>query len=159
MKSLRGGSFVASLATGKLASAATATTAAVCGQIELGKPFAPINAISHMAFGEEATRQDEAGLKYTVTGALLNDAACVSWAALHEQFFGRAAQQKKWPIVVAGGGVIAAFAYLTDYHLVPKRMTPGMETRLSTRSLFLVYTSLALALAAGSMLNAKRKGS
>jgi hypothetical protein len=141
--------------TGKLASVVTAATAAACGQVELGKPFAPINAVSHITFGDEATRQDQASLKYTLTGALLNDSACVSWAMLHEQLFGRAAREKKWPLVVAGGGAVAALAYFTDYYLVPKRLTPGFEHRLSQRSLFLIYASMALALVAGSILNAK----
>lgn len=156
MRSLRD-VFVGALSTGKLASAATSTTAVACGQMELGKPFAPLNAVSHIVFGEEAAQQDEASLKYTATGALLNDAACVSWAALHEQFFGRAAQEKKWPLVFGGSAAIAAFAYLTDYHLVPKQYTPGFEKRLSKRSLFFIYASMALALALGSMLNANRR--
>ena len=148
---------IGGLATGKLASAATSTTSAICGQMELGKPFAPLNAVSHIVHGEEAAFQDEASLKYTGTGAMLNDAACVSWAALHEQFFGSAAEKGKWPVVIAGGAAISAMAYVTDYYLVPKRMTPGFEKRLSQRSLFYIYASLALALACGSMLNAKRK--
>src|SRR5687768_15309371 len=148
MRSLRQ-IIIGGLSTGKLASAATTTTAAVCGQIELGKPFAPINAISHIAFGEEAIEQDEASLKYTGTGALINDAACVSWAALNEQFFGRAAQNGNLPLVFGGGALVSGLAYVLDYYLVPKRLTPGLEKRLSSRSLFLIYASLALALALG----------
>jgi hypothetical protein len=156
MKSLRD-IIIGGLATGKLASSATAGAAALCGQIELGKPFAPINALSHVVFGEAAIQQDDVSLKYTATGALVNDAACVSWAALHEQLFGRAADKGNVPLVFAGGAGVAALAYLMDYYLVPKRLTPGIEKRLSSRGLFVVYAALALSLAAGSLLNAKRQ--
>jgi hypothetical protein len=148
---------IGGLSTGKLASAATAGAAALCGQLEIGKPFAPINAISHVVFGVDANEQDEASRKYTATRALVNDAASISWAALHEQLFGRTAEKGNLALVLGGSAGIAALAYLTDYHLVPKRLTPGIEKRLSSRSLFVIYTALALSLAAGSMINAHRK--
>ena len=145
------------LATGKLATVATATTVAICGKAEQNNSVAPINAISHIVFGEEAAKQDQASLKYTGTGLVLHDAACTSWAALHEQFFGSAVDKGNVPSAFLGGGLISLLAYITDYHLVPKRLTPGMEKRLSNRSLLLMYSVLALSLAFGSLLNAKRK--
>lgn len=145
------------LATGKLASIASALTIAACGKAELDNSIAPVNAISHIVFGEEAIAQDEASLKYTATGLLINDAACTSWAALHEQLFGRSIADGNIPLAFAGGGTIAAIAYITDYFLVPKRATPGVEKRLSSRSLLLIYSVLACSLALGSLLNARRK--
>lgn len=145
------------LATGKLASIASATAIAACGKAELDNPVAPLNAISHIAFGEEAARQDAPSLKYTGTGLLLNDAACTSWAALHEQLFGGSISRGKYPLAFAGGGIVALIAYVTDYFLVPKRVTPGVEKRLSSRSLLFIYSVLALSLALGSLLNARRK--
>ena len=145
------------LATGKLATVATAATIAVCGKAELDNPVAPLNAVSHVVFGEEAARQDKASLKYTGTGLVLHDAACTSWAALHEQFFGKSVQEGNVPSAFIGGGLTSAIAYLTDYYIVPKRLTPGVEKRLSSRSLLAMYTVLALSLAFGSLLNAKRK--
>ncbi len=145
------------LATGKLTTLASAAAIALCGKAELGNPIAPLNAISHIAFGEEAEKQDEASLKYTGTGLVLHDAACTSWAALHEQLFGRAVAGGNVPAAFAGGSLIAAVAYITDYYLVPKRFTPGVESRLSGRSLAFIYSVLALSLALGSLLNARRK--
>lgn len=147
------------LATGKLTTLASAAAIAVCGKAELDNPVAPVNAISHIVFGEEAAAQDELSLKYTGTGLMLHDAGCTSWAALHEQLFGRAVAGGNVPMAFAGGGMIALLAYVTDYYLVPKRMTPGVEKRLSGRSLLLIYSVLGLALAAGSLLNARRKRS
>ena len=146
-----------SLATGKLTTLASAAAIAACGQAELKNPIAPLNAVSHIVFGEEAAQQDELSLKYTATGLLLHDAACTSWAVLHEQLVGRAVEKGNVPMAFAGGALVSAIAYFTDYYLVPKRMTPGVEKRLSGRSLLFIYTVLAGGLAVGSLLNAKRK--
>jgi hypothetical protein len=43
-----------------------------------------------------------------------------------------------------GGAGVSALAYVTDYHVVPKRLTPGWEERVSNRSLALIYAVLAL---------------
>ena len=145
------------LATGKLTTLVSTAAIAACGQAELENPIAPINAVSHIVFGDEAARQNDLSVKYTATGLLLHDAACTSWAALHEQLVGDAVEKGCVPAAFAGGALVSALAYFTDYYLVPKRMTPGVEKRLSGRSLFLIYTVLAGGLAAGSLLNAKRK--
>jgi hypothetical protein len=44
---------------------------------------------------------------------------------------------------------------VTDYYVVPKRVTRGFEKRLSDPALFGVYAALALSLAAGSLLNGR----
>jgi len=50
------------------------------------------------------------------------------------------------------GAAVSAMAYVADYYLVPKRFTPGFEKRLSNRSLFAIYSTLALSLAAGHLM-------
>jgi hypothetical protein len=137
--------------SGAVSSAATAATAAVCGQIEKRNAVAPINAISHIAWGEESFEQSAPSLKYTVTGLALNDSAHYSWAVLFEALFGEKAEQGNVPHALMGGAVVSAIAYLTDYHVVPKRFTPGFEAHLSSRSLLVVYIVLALSLAAGGL--------
>ena len=49
-----------------------------------------------------------------------------------------------------------ALAYVIDYKIVPKRLTPGFEYVLPRRSLATVYVVKALALAAGGLLAARR---
>ena len=58
---------------------------------------------------------------------------------------------------VLGGPAIAALAYLTDYYVVPKRLTPGFEERLSGRSMFGIYALLGATLPLASLLFGKRK--
>jgi len=158
------------LRTGGVASAATTLAAAVCGVIEERNAVAPLNSVSHIAWGDRAARQESASWKYTLTGLALNSAAVTSWATLHELFFGQGShaldassnQSKRTAPVQAmtrvvaksllGGAVISSLAYVTDYKLVPAWLTPGFEKRLSNRSLLGIYVSLALGLALGGLL-------
>ncbi|MCE4547564.1 MULTISPECIES: hypothetical protein [unclassified Caballeronia] len=46
------------------------------------------------------------------------------------------------PTVVTAAATSALIAYVIDYHAVPKRVTPGLEARLSKRSLTMPYVAL-----------------
>lgn len=143
------------LQTGITASAATTVAAAVCGALEQESPLAPINAVSHIPWGDEAARHDELSWRYTATGVALNTAAVTSWAAIYEWGCGHLADDDVQG-ALAGGAMVSALAYLTDYHVVPERLTPGFEKRLSNRSLLGIYATLALSLAAGRLARARR---
>lgn len=143
--------------TGTLAATLVALTAASLGKAENGRAIAPINAISHILWGEHAGRRVKPSFKYTGTGLALNEVASIFWGVIYEKFFGLAARRGNIGKALAGGAVVAAAAYVTDYHLVPKRFTPGFEKRLSGRSLFGVYAAMALALGAGSLLHRRRR--
>lgn len=140
-----------SLCTGMVAGAASTLAAAACGEMENGNAIAPLNAMSHIAWGEEAAMRSEASWKYTATGVALALGATTSWASLHELFFGRSADEGDVAETFLGGAFVSALAYVTDYHIVPAWLTPGFEKRLSDRSLLGIYTALALGLAVGSL--------
>lgn len=142
--------------TGTLAATLVALTAGSLGKLESGRAIAPINAISHILWGDHAARRVKPSLKYTGTGLALNEVASIFWSVIYEKFFGRAARRGNVAKALAGGAVVAAAAYVTDYHLVPKRLTPGFEKRLSRRALFGVYAAMALSLGAGALLTKKR---
>ena len=147
-----------SLASGTVAGLAISAVAALAGKRETASYAAPINATSHILWGDEAARHDRASLKYTATGFVLNHLAAVMWAAVHERWVAPAVA--RWsatrpslaPLAAtAGGAAVAAGAYVTDYYLVPRRFTPGYEKRLSGQSLALIYGALALGLAAATL--------
>lgn len=141
-----------SLKLGALAGAATTAAVAALSQRETGSAVAGLNAVSHIAWGDEAARQRKASLKYTLTGLALNAAAVAGWALLHEVLFaGR--RQRGWARPLAAGAATAALAYVVDYHVVPQRLTPGFEKRLSRPALAAVYGVLAASLAASRALN------
>jgi hypothetical protein len=150
-----------SLVSGTVAAIASAAVASAAGRRETQSAAAPLNATSHMVWGDKAARRDGGSAKYTVTGFLLHHAAAVFWAAIYETWFAPSQDRSQGgndsilkPL--AGAVVVAAGAYVTDYHIVPRRLTPGFEMRLSGKSLAMIYGALALGLAASSIARAKR---
>jgi len=143
--------------TAAVAAAATTLAAAACGAIERGNPAAPLNAVSHIAWGDTAARRRKVSLKYTGVGVLLNAAAMVSWAAFHHVAFKPAERRSGAVEGLMRGAGTAAIAYVIDYHVLPKRLTPGLEKRLSRWSVFSVYAALAVSLAVGERLAASSR--
>jgi hypothetical protein len=144
-----------SLRTGTIAGVATTIAIAACGQAEERNAVAPLNAISHILWGDRAASQDDVSAEYTLTGLALNGAAVISWAALFEMLFGGKAKQGDMAMSLLGGAATAALAYVVDYYVVPERLTPGFEKRLSDRSLLAIYAVLALSLGVGGLLKGR----
>jgi hypothetical protein len=128
------------------ASVATTAAVAICGQVEDGNSIAPLNAISHILWGDEAANAENACLDHTLAGVALNTAAVTCWSAVYEFVFGERARRGSLAAAMLGGISTAGLAYVTDYYIVPKRLTPGFEKRLSPASMFAVYSALALSL-------------
>ena len=139
--------------TATAATAFTTVAATFCGVLENRNAAAPVNAVSHIAFGDKAARQDAVSMQYTGVGAALNSAAMVSWAGFHHLVFRPHQRRASFADAFVRGAVTAAIAYVVDYHVVPKRLTPGFEKRLSNRSLFVIYAALAAGLALGDQLS------
>lgn len=160
------------MTSGTLGGLAVAITASIAGKRENGSYSAPLNATSHIIWGNEAAREDSASLKYTLTGFLLNHASAIFWALFYEKWFGgrrgpdtRGAESRKasakGPIEagqvakpILGAAAVTAGAYITDYHLIPERFTPGFEKRLSGKSLAAIFAALAVGLAARDLIDA-----
>lgn len=147
------------LTSGTVSGLAVSAVAALAGKRQTASYAAPLNATSHILWGDEAARHDGTSLKYTASGFLLNHLAAVMWAAVHERWVmpaisrWSAARPALAPLAATmGGAAVAAGAYVTDYYLVPRRFTPGFEMRLPGKSLALIYGALAVGLAAGSLL-------
>jgi hypothetical protein len=146
-----------SLCTGAISGVATTLGVAACGRMEDRRALAPLNAVSHIAWGDEAARRTGWSWKYTFTGILLNLVAVTGWAAVYHLLFDRAIKKREIAVAVLGGPIVSAAAYITDYKIVPKRFTPGFEKRLSSKSMFCVYATLAAALAAGAICSVSKK--
>jgi hypothetical protein len=138
------------LTTGAVATVATTAAVAAFGQAEIGNAVAPINAVSHILWGEQAAKVEEMDATHTLTGLAFNAAAVTGWAGVHEFLMPRTGP-RRFDQALLTGTVVSALAFVTDYYIVPKRFTPGFEKRLSNFSLFGVYSTLALSLASGSM--------
>jgi len=134
------------VAAGGASSLAVAATAAWRAGVEGQPAWQPINAVSHIAWGPCAAEEQRLSARYTGLGLLLNGAACVFWAWLYRRWR-RSERGPVSPLRLAGRGVtISALAYVTDYYLVPRRLTPGFELSLSRRSFHWLYSALAAGL-------------
>lgn len=133
------------LVAGSIVCAVTVTAVALRGRADSGSAVAPINATSHVLYGPEAASADRPDLRHTIPGLLINAGACVFWATVYERLFEREPGSRPAHAVL-GGTVVAALAYLVDYHLVPKRLTPGWEERVSGRSLAMIFAAMAASL-------------
>lgn len=135
---------------GTLATVATTAALLLAGDRE-GSRVAPLNAVSHIAFGDDAYEHEEPSLKHTTAGFTLNALATASWALVHEALFGLRGRSSI-PAALATGAAVSALAYAVDYHAVPERLKPGFEKKVSRPALTGLYVVLALSLAAGALL-------
>lgn len=166
--------------SGTIGGLAAAAAASLAGKREDGSYAGPLNATSHIIWGDEAARQDEPSLKYTLTGFLLNHASAIFWALFYEKLLGKGEKRQSWhhpknwnqgargdrttaaptedailkPIL--DSAAVTAGAYLIDYHLIPRRFTPGFEKRLSGKSMAAVFVALAAGLAARDIIQAAK---
>jgi len=142
-------------------STTAATTAAIAasGAIELSNAAAPLNAVSHILWGDAAARQNDISARYTALGTAINAAAMASWCVLHHAIFRPDRRRAGLAPALARGAATAAAAYVVDYYVVPRRLTPGFEKRLSGRSMFAVYAALALGLVLGEQMTRRARQS
>ncbi|MBP2236399.1 hypothetical protein J2Z31_002913 [Sinorhizobium kostiense] len=150
----RSSPFTSAVASGTIASLVTTAALALFAGLERRSVFQPTNATSHWLHGENAGRIRIADAKHTLLGYCTHHLSAIFWALPFEAWL--AADRSREPtVVLRKAALTAAVAYLVDYHLVPKRLTPGWETVLSKRSIGMTYAALALGLAAGAMLSRK----
>ncbi|OWW20143.1 hypothetical protein [Noviherbaspirillum denitrificans] len=133
--------------SGSVASVLSTAVLAERGRQEDGTPFAPTNAVSHWIWGDRAMRQDTPSMRYTAVGYTIHHLSATLWAVLYEKWFGERAERREVLPALAGGAAVAALACFVDYKMTPQRLQPGFEQRLSTPSLFMVYTAFGAALA------------
>lgn len=142
---------------GVMAGVATAVTAAARGRKDSGSAVAPVNATSHVLWGDRAASVEKPTVRNTATGLLINIGAAVFWATMLEKFFGLVMNRRGWRAIAWAAPVTAMVAYVTDYKLVPRRLTPGYEKRVSRKSLYGIYVVLGAAMAAGAVLTRSKK--
>jgi hypothetical protein len=143
------------LTDGSLAGVVTMAALALLGRREAGSGVAPINATSHVLYGDEAGTADRVDAKHTLPGLLINTGAGIFWALVRELTLART--KSPGPAkAAAAGAATAGLAYAVDYHLIPRRLTPGWERRLSRKSVALGFVALGVALTVAGIVRARR---
>ena len=131
--------------SGTLAAAAVTLVASIASRRATGAYASALNAASHFLWGDRAARRHSYSWKYTGIGFAANYGASVFWALFYE-LLGRG-KRRSAKHALRDGALVSALAYVVDYHLVPRRLTPGFELRLPGRALGGIYAALAVGLA------------
>jgi len=119
-----------------------------------GTASAGTNATSHWIWGSRARRRDAPTLRHTASGYAIHHTMSVFWATMFEAATRRAHRTAH---IGAAASATAVAAYVVDYHVVPRRLNPGFESRLPPRAIFATYAAFAAGLAAARWLRAKRE--
>lgn len=134
------------LAGGAAAGTLSAAVLAWRGRAETGSRVAPLNAVSHWLWGREAIRRDDTTLDHTGVGTAIHYLSALFWGVGYEAL--RAARREPTPEnAVTDAAAVTAVAAFVDLKVVPERLTPGFERRLSGGSLALVYMAFGVGLA------------
>jgi hypothetical protein len=139
------------LRTGGIAALGTTAALVALAQRDKQKPVEVLNSVSHILHGDAAFEADQLDLEHTGAGIALNAASVTGWAFIQELILKKLGRRD--PAAAATTAVaVTALAYVTDFKVVPKRLTPGFEEKLSESSLAALYGTLAITLAVGAML-------
>ncbi len=136
-----------SCVSGNAAGLLMAVAIGAVSQTVTGRSAPGFNTISHMVWGERAARQPDWSPGYTGIGLVLNQLACLFWAGCYEAMDHRQTDLPARPVILAC--TVSALAYLVDYHVVPRRLTPGFELVFPRRSFPFLYAGLAVSLLGG----------
>ena len=140
---------------GTLAALISAAVLMWRGRQDSRSAAAPVNAISHWIWPRSAMARDDASLRYTGTGGLVHLASSMLWSAI----YGGVRMRRRYPTAmnaVTDAAAVSALAAVVDLKLVPERLTPGFQHRLSDRSLLLVYAGFGLGLALSGLAALRR---
>jgi hypothetical protein len=145
---------------GSLASLASTAVLAARGRRETGRASAPINAISHWVHGPAAYTRNEPDRRHTGLGLAIHHASSLLWGLAYVALLRRAAATRRprldrpWK----AAALTTLVAAVTDFKLVPPRLTPGFEHRLSRGSVASTYLAFGVGLAlSGLWLQARRR--
>jgi hypothetical protein len=141
--------WIRGLKTGLGLAAATTAASMLTSDRETGSPWAAINAICHIVDGDDVEQSQDWSPRSSLLGVFINGAAMSTWGILYEAVLAMAKVRSN-PLT---GAVAAASAYVVDYHVVPKRLTPGFEKVLPPKSLLSIYLALGIAFALSNLWN------
>lgn len=134
------------------AGAALASLAAIAtlSKLEGHSAVRPINATSHVLWGDEDAPRERTDMVHTVPGALINVGSAFFWGTIFAFVSPPAAKQTATSMITRAFGT-SLFATALDYGLVPRRLRPGWELALRARSVALALGAMGAGLAAGGL--------
>jgi len=146
------------IVSGTFASVLSAISLAILGKYELGRTAAPVNGPSQWIWNRHAPFMNRFSWKYTGLGYVIHHMASVFWALFHEKYQDRLAaptesRTEHQSEVLVSAIAVRTTAYMVDFYVVPQRLSPGFEQRLSKGALLVVYGVFAAGLATGTLIH------
>lgn len=142
--------FKDAVVVGSVASLTSLAGMAFYSRRENGTVWPALNAPSHWLWGEPALAEERPSLRYTAAGLAIHHLSSGFWGVLHQKALDDGERRKSFAALLRDAAVTTAVAAVVDLQVVPKRLSPGFEHRLSKAALAAVYGWFALGLAAGS---------
>lgn len=133
------------------ASVLSALVLAHYGRKEAGSAAAPINAVSHWYWGDEALSRQGFDAAHTALGYVTHHIASLFWAGLLSLFLQKQPHMNTPRRLVVASAAASAVACFVDFKVTPDRFTPGYEHRVSKTALGVTYFAFAIGLAIGTI--------
>src|SRR5688572_8293001 len=134
--------------SGAAASILSTIAVSLHSRARTGHATSGVNATSHWAWGERAMWHHRPDISNTVLGYAIHHASSMWWAGMFEL-----TAYRRPPRTVAGvAAATAVTAYVVDYHLVPRRLTPGFDRHISGVGMVSAYVAFGVGLAAAHLI-------
>lgn len=131
------------LVSGSVASVCSTLAVSAFSRWHSGTAAAGTNAASQWFWYPQARMARQPSLRHTLVGYAVHHASSVFWACTFEALRPRTARAGGRAARAAG---VAAAAYVVDYHVVPRRLSPGFEHRIGASGMWATYAAFALGL-------------
>jgi hypothetical protein len=129
--------------TGAALSATTTLAILAASANENDGCWGAINNVSHIVDGDDVTYGDQFLPRESAIGVGINAVAMGTWALIYTGLF----RSFRFPKSLAPAIALTIGAYITDYYIVPKQYTPGIEKKISRNAIYTIYGVMALTLA------------
>ena len=140
--------------TGLALAAATNAVIMLASDKENGSPWAALNCVAHIVDGDDKEQPTDYAPRESRLGIFVNGTAMSAWGVLYEGAL-LVTNTKSSPLTAA---LAVGAAWVIDYKIVPKQFTPGIEKRLSPRSVLLSYLAMAVMFSLSPLWNSKSNG-
>ena len=131
------------LRSGSAASVLSTIAVSIFSRRHCGAVAAGTNAASQWFWYPRARHVGRPSSVYTLAGYAIHHASSLLWGTVYE-----ATQPQQAPVSgrIARAAGVSALAYLVDYHVVPRRLSPGFEHRIGAAGMWAAYAAFGVGL-------------
>ena len=149
LKQLIAQSLSRGMKTGLVLAAATNAAIMLASDRENHTPWAALNCVAHIIDGDEKEQPVAYSPRESWLGIGVNGTAMCAWGVIYEGALLVTKTRSNVFTALLG----TATAYFIDYKVVPPRFAPGIEKRLTHRSVLLAYAGIVLGFALSPLWN------